>query len=219
MYARLVERREEVWAFLESKDVGTKHAVFYEEWASVLEGLGRCVAKHSVSVCADSPLRKKKADEIYRIGIARKAVPLDRLKGRHQAFLSRIMAPPSGVVPDDEPSQRSAPSYRSVLGQTESGPSSVAGVVQLAPSMRLSKANNGAKMNVFSDSGDTPDDDGERGEWADLGTRDGRKKENTVEATPWTGETLPQRGFTPRTPKLEVFKDSVSAVQGFASTH
>jgi checkpoint serine/threonine-protein kinase len=44
MYARQVERREEVWAFLESRDVGTRHAIFYEEWASVMEALGRYFA-------------------------------------------------------------------------------------------------------------------------------------------------------------------------------
>lgn len=41
MYTRHVERREEVWAFLESRDVGTRHTVFYEEWASAAEGLAR----------------------------------------------------------------------------------------------------------------------------------------------------------------------------------
>jgi checkpoint serine/threonine-protein kinase len=41
MYARHVERREEVWAFLESREVGTRHAVFYEEWAGAVEALGR----------------------------------------------------------------------------------------------------------------------------------------------------------------------------------
>lgn len=41
MYARQVERREEVWSFLESRDIGTRHANFYEEWAAALEGMGR----------------------------------------------------------------------------------------------------------------------------------------------------------------------------------
>ena len=51
------------------------------------------------------------------------------------------------------------------------------------------------------------------GEWVDFGTRDARRKENVVEPGPWKGEVLPQsaaRGRTaPRTPKVEVFKDSV----------
>lgn len=41
MYTRYVERREEIWAFLEAKDIGTRHSVFYEEWAAAAEGLGR----------------------------------------------------------------------------------------------------------------------------------------------------------------------------------
>lgn len=45
MYTRHVERREEIFAYLESKDVGTKHALFYEEWATAVEGLGRCVSQ------------------------------------------------------------------------------------------------------------------------------------------------------------------------------
>ena len=42
-YSRYVEWREEVWAFLESRNVGTNHALFYEEWATACEGIGRCV--------------------------------------------------------------------------------------------------------------------------------------------------------------------------------
>lgn len=196
MYARQIDRREEIWAFLESRDIGTRHSLFYEEWATTLEGLGR----------------RKKADEIYRLGIARKASPLDRLKNRHKQFLERIMVLPSGVVPDDDPTPAPArtPS-RSVLGQVRATPSfSVAGATQLAPSLRSTSVNNGRKMAIFADeegkAEDTP-----ASEWPEFGSRDERKKENTVEAGPWKGETLPQsaaRGrMTPRTPKVEVFQD------------
>ncbi|KAK8853458.1 hypothetical protein IAR55_004165 [Kwoniella newhampshirensis] len=197
MYARQIERREEIWAFLESRDIGTKHSVFYEEWAAALEGLGR----------------RKKADEIYRIGIARKASPVDRLKTRHKQFLERIMAPPSGVVPEDD-SVVAAPARtpgRSILGHVATASTSVTGATQLAPSLRTSSKNNGSKMEIFADDGAKGAEDPAPGEWAEFGTRDGRRKENTVEAGPWKGETLPQstaRGrVTPRTPKVEVFKD------------
>ncbi|WWD19886.1 hypothetical protein CI109_104355 [Kwoniella shandongensis] len=199
MYARQIERREEIWAFLESRDIGTKHSVFYEEWAAALEGLGR----------------RKKADEIYRIGVARKAAPVDRLKTRHKQFLERIMAPPSGVVPDDDPMTVASMAVRtpgrSVLGQVAAASTSVAGATQLAPSLRLSSKSNGSKMEIFTDDGGRSAEESAPGEWADFGTRDGRRKENTVEAGPWKGETLPQsaaRGrVAPRTPKVEVFKD------------
>ncbi|WWC72267.1 uncharacterized protein I206_106229 [Kwoniella pini CBS 10737] len=197
MYARQIERREEIWSFLESRDIGTRHSVFYEEWAGALEGLGR----------------RKKADEIYRLGTARKALPLDRLKNRHKQFLERIMAPPSGIVPEDDPSSSSAPLRtpgRSVLGQVATASTSVAGATQLAPSLRVASKGNGSKMEIFSD-GSGKNEDSAPGEWADFGTRDARRKENTVEATQWKGETLPQSAartrVAPRTPKVEVFKD------------
>ncbi|WVR09655.1 hypothetical protein IAU60_006729 [Kwoniella sp. DSM 27419] len=196
-YSRLIERREEIWAFLESRDIGTKHSQFYEEWAIALERLGR----------------RKKADEIYKIGIARKASPLDRLKIRHKGFLERIMAPPSGEVPDDEANSVPARTPgRSVLGQvTHPASTSVAGATQLAPSMRIASKGNGQKMEIFADTTGARGEDAAPGEWADFGTRDARRKENTVEAGQWRGETLPQSASrsrtAPRTPKPEVFKD------------
>lgn len=65
-------------------------------------------------------------------------------------------------------------------------------------------------MDIFVDGPGRGGQDDSPSEWADLGTRDGRRKENVVESTPWKGETMPQRGMTPRTPKLEVFRDMVS---------
>lgn len=42
-YTRMVERREEIWTYLDTRNIGTTHAVFYEEWAAANEGLGRQV--------------------------------------------------------------------------------------------------------------------------------------------------------------------------------
>jgi checkpoint serine/threonine-protein kinase len=69
-------------------------------------------------------------------------------------------------------------------------------------------------MEVFSD-GAGGSENFEPSEWGDLGTRDSRKKENVVESTPWKGETIPQKraGLAPRTPKLEVFKDTVGQIR------
>lgn len=151
---------------------------------------------------------------MYRLGIARKAAPLERLKGRHQAFLARIMAPPSGVVPDDDPQPPPRPSSsRSVLGQVGGGGlSTVSGATPLQQQpQRISRGTNGSKLEIFSDASGAAADP-EASQWEDFGTRDGRRKENTIEATPWKGETLPQSAarhrVAPRTPKLEVFKDT-----------
>lgn len=160
-------------------------------------------------------IRRKKADEIYRLGIARKAAPLERLKARHQAFRERIMVASNETIPEDEAQAATRTQSRSVLGNVNPAFTAVSGATQLAPSLRLSKSANGARMEIFSDVTGTVQDEA-AGEWADLGTRDGRRKENTVEAGAWKGETLPQsaaRGrITPRTPKVEVFMDLVSVM-------
>jgi checkpoint serine/threonine-protein kinase len=167
--------------------------------------------------------RKKKADEVFKLGVARRAQPLEKLKARHAAFLDRIMAI-NGVIPEDEPVHTNASNSartpgRAILGQSAvAGPSSIAGATttqQLAPSLRVPAKNNGSRMAIFAD-GHGEGEAGEAGapsEWADFGTRDGRRKENVVEATPWKGETMPQSAaklrVAPRTPKIEVFKEVV----------
>ena len=153
--------------------------------------------------------RKKKADDIYQLGINRHAAPVERLKTRHKAFLQRILVASSRDIPDDEPLVPARSGGRSVLGQVATTPSAISGAVQLAPSTRLSRAPNGAKMGIFTDEPGHRGQDDAPGEWGDFGTRDERRKENTVEATPWKGETLPQKGAMPRTPKVEVFRDLV----------
>lgn len=156
--------------------------------------------------------RKKKADEIYKLGINRKAAPLQRLKNRHAAFLSRIAAP-DGQIPEDEPiSAPSASARRTVLGQMATpGHASSSAPVQMAPSSHNPSRTNGSKMAIFSDA-DQPAEDAEGGVWRDFGTRDDRRKENVVEATPWKGATMPQsakKALVPRTPKMPIFQDSV----------
>lgn len=125
------------------------------------------------------------------------------------------MAPPSGVIPDDDPLPPPRPSSsRSVLGQVGGGGglSSVAGATPVQPSsQRISRGTNGSKLEIFSDASGAAADP-EASQWEDFGTRDGRRKENHLDATPWKGETLPQSAarhrVAPRTPKLEVFKDT-----------
>lgn len=151
--------------------------------------------------------RKRKANEIFELGINRRAAPVERLKTRYQTFLQRILVASSRDIPEDEPLLPSRSGGRSVLGQVATP--SLSGATQLASSTRTSRAPNGAKMTIFSDDDGKKSRDDAPGEWADLGTRDERRKENVQEATSWKGETMPQKGSMPRTPKVEVFRDAV----------
>ena len=45
-YSRLIDRKTDVFDFLLAREVGTDWSALYEEWAVVLEGLGRSVKHH-----------------------------------------------------------------------------------------------------------------------------------------------------------------------------
>jgi checkpoint serine/threonine-protein kinase len=125
---------------------------------------------------------------------------------RYKAFLQRTLAAGAASIPEDEDLPVRTPG-RAVLGTVSTSARST----QQAP--RAIK-DNGAKLAVFSDDQAGPSGSSEPSEWAELGTRDDRRKENNIEAGPWKGETLPQSAarsrVAPRTPKVEVFQDGVS---------
>lgn len=191
---------------LGSREIGTKHALFYEEWATALEGLGRCVPR--LFQWQTLMVSKKQADGIYQLGIHRKAAPLERLKSRHAAYRQRIMVPLGMDIPEDAPVS-AAPRLASRAPRLGPSTGSLAGAVQLAPSTRVARPHNGSKMEIFSDTAAGGGEDEPAGPWEEFGTRDGRRKENTLEAKPWAGETMPQKRSMPRTPKMEVFRDAV----------
>lgn len=224
-YARHVDRREEIFSFLESRDIGTRHSALYEEWATAAEGLKRYVCSlYRCSQILFSVLMRterfsyRKAEDVFRLGIARKAAPLERLKRLYKEFLARHVIGPDGTLPEDEPLPSRTPG-RSILGGLGSAITStttiaISGAVQSTQAPKTATRNaNGSKMEIFSDDKGQAEDSA-ASEWIDFGTRDGRRKENVVEAGPWKGEVLPQsaaRGrVAPRTPKFEVFKDQVS---------
>ncbi|KAJ2863421.1 protein kinase, partial [Coemansia asiatica] len=241
-YTGLVnEGQEAVFQFLLANNIGDSLAVLYEEYAKLLEGRGK----------------SRKADEVYQLGIARKAQPLVRLERRYSDFQRRIMAQTIRDVDSGQMSQQANGSHllaetngheqqrsrnagdennpasmgnrahgRSMLGNKRSGASvRSAAANTLPPSQRglpgqrdrsdsVSGRTN-ARISVFSDpdgiasaststsisvlasavrqgpriAAETTSSSG----WLDIGTDEGRRKENIAEATSWRGQTFEQR--------------------------
>lgn len=191
-YARLVERSDDVWSFLNSREVGTGHALFYEEWALAAESKGKITS----------------ADEIFRLGINRKAQPLKRLQTNYQSHKNRAAG-----IEEEQTSQQTAErpvQVARVALATRSGSQSQPSSSSV-PKTLLGQPLNGAKLDVFSDQARAGLDQRE-GEWQDMGTREGNRKENFLEAMPWKGEVMKQdkSKMTPRAPKMSVFSDTVS---------
>ncbi|KAI0356079.1 hypothetical protein OH77DRAFT_1424398 [Trametes cingulata] len=230
LYASYVDKPTIIYKFLLVNEIGTAHALFYEEYAMALERAGRRV----------------EADETYMLGIARKAAPLERLEAKHREFQKRMMASPtipasssssaSLAEPATSSSSSNAAARRRPLGEPAAGSSSSSRTRSArAGSTRTPSVNEdvfaapaaprpNGRMPIFVDpSGDAendPDQATNPTPWPELGTRKSRIKENTVEVSKASGSTLRQAGRSKRTasgPKIAVFRDPAPEEEAEAS--
>ncbi|RPA83115.1 hypothetical protein BJ508DRAFT_224318 [Ascobolus immersus RN42] len=190
----------EHFAYLARHDIGQRLALFYEEFAAYLESTGR----------------RNQAAEIYQTGIENNAKPVQRLTRKYEEFRERLEANP----PDpNEPSSPAIPTVRPALASKPFG-TSIASTPDPQASRGLPGSAGGStkpkknKLAVFSDADAEPEKatrgGGSKG-WDSIGTMAERKKENTMEARPWAGETLQQdKAAVKKAPKekLAVFRDT-----------
>ncbi|GAA6019370.1 hypothetical protein JCM11491_000915 [Sporobolomyces phaffii] len=187
-YAKNMESPEECYRFLFAKGIAEKLAALYEEYAKVLESVGK----------------RKQADQVYLLGINRKATPLDRLKRSHLDFQARMLvAPPlpsppraAAAVAASSSSSRTA-AVRPILSSsstTTTGPTRGASTSGTG----VGPKGNGSMFAVFKDDAAARGAQaaaaaaGQEAEWDDFGTVKSRKRENDLEKKEWTGETMPQ---------------------------
>lgn len=193
----------ETFAYLSRHNIGEGLALFYEEFAAWLEGAGRW----------------NQADEVYKLGIEREARPAERLIRKFGEFQHRFE---SRVQNGDEPSSPALPTVRPAL-VAKMDPFAVSTPRTADPQApRPSSGIGGSstsrggrqKLAIFSDTDGPPSTAktalGEPAKgWDSIGTIADRKKENTMEARPWTGETLKIGKKMEGAPKMAVFKDKV----------
>ncbi|KAJ2668600.1 protein kinase [Coemansia spiralis] len=262
--------QEVVFQFLIANKIGDSLAVLYEEYAKLLE----------------SQNKARKADEVYQLGIARKAQPLARIQRRYNDFQRRLVAQTmrdvdtqqqhteeqgaqssSNTLPamqgrlDAANDENNAPGHsnRTMLGTKRSGRSVRSAAANTLPASQRGLSNQAsasaapaasrpnARIAVFSDpdgrasgnivhsrssSGGGGTQGAEAGlsgtPWLDIGSDEGRRKENIPEATSWRGQTLEQRRLltssgrvatvaphgVPVMEKFTVFNDSGDEDQG-----
>ena len=195
---------KETFAYLARHNIGEGLALFYEEFAAWLEGVGRWT----------------QAEEVFKLGIEREARPAERLLRKFGEFQKRAEQRPADT---DEPSSPALPTVRPALVAkidpfALSTPRSSDPQAQKLPStVSGSSTSRGGrqKLAIFSDAdvsaantkltiGDTS-----KG-WDNIGSIQERKKENTVQARPWAGETLKAGKKVGGPPKMMIFKDEVS---------
>ena len=190
----------ETFAYLARHSIGEGLALFYEEFAAWLEGAGRW----------------NQAEEVYKLGIEREARPQERLLRKFGEFRERFDARPRD---DNEPSSPALPTVRPALAAkldpfSTSTPRPSDPQAQRLPSNSVASRSGRQKLAIFADAdgslaGKSDVGDASRG-WDNIGSIKERKKENTVEAKPWAGETLKVGKKVGNAPKMMVFRDQVS---------
>ena len=189
----------ETFAFLARHNIGEGLGLFYEEFAAWLESACRWV----------------QAEEVYKLGLEREARPTERLMRKYGQFQKRLEARPQNT---DGPTSPALPTMRPALAtkidpfaftprsEQRQAPHSTGG------SARASTRSGKPKMAIFSDTPEEASQSSSRETkgWDSIGSLQERKKENTMEARSWTGETLKAGKRLGAEPRMAIFKDQVS---------
>ncbi|GAO49883.1 hypothetical protein G7K_4020-t1 [Saitoella complicata NRRL Y-17804] len=162
-YTRYSDSPREVYAYLFKNRVGLDLAMFYEEYAGYLESIGR----------------SKQANDVFVMGIARRARPVERLQRTYSHFQARQAAGGNG---------KSEGVAGEVVRPALGGETGGLGTEQELTGLERQSA----KLDVFADG---PGEDeympaAGASAWGSLGTLEARKKENGVKSTTWAGQTL-----------------------------
>ena len=193
----------ETFAYLARHNIGEGLALFYEEFAAWLEGAGRWT----------------QAEEVYKLGIERDARPTERLVRKYGEFQLRLEQRPQN---GQEPSSPALPTVRPAL-VAKIDPFALSTPRPADPQLPSSNGIGGGstargrrqKISIFSDV-DAPASNtksafgGTAKGWDNIGSVEERKKENKMEAKPWSGETLKTGKRMTGPPKMTIFKDEVS---------
>ncbi|CAL1699498.1 unnamed protein product [Somion occarium] len=207
LYASYVEKPAIIYKFCVVNEIGTSHALLYEEFAVALERAGR----------------KAEADETYLLGVARRAAPVERLEAKHREFQKRMLTSTSLPVdtPPEVPASTSSGSRsrRTVLGETSSSRTRASSSRTEVPTHAPVPIEDdipprpNARMQVFVDPSGSADQNSSPAPWPELGTRKTRIKENVREVSKAAGSTLKQAGRTTRMAsagsgsKIPIFRD------------
>lgn len=188
----------ETFSFLARHNIGETLSLFYEEFAAWFEINGRWT----------------QAEEVYKLGLEKEAWPVERLMRKYEQFQKRSEARTEG---GNEPTSPAVPRVRAALAaKVDPFAPHLAEDQQAAPQQaqqqRPATSRSGKpKMAIFSDAGNeapAPAQSTAQG-WDSIGSMKDRRKENTIEAKPWTGEKLKAGGRVGTASKMEIFKDPV----------
>lgn len=196
----------EAFAYLSRHGIGEGLALFYEEFATWLESAGRWT----------------QAEEVYKMGVEREARPTERLMRKLSQFQQRNDARPQAL---NEPTSPALPTVRTALAakidpfaSTPRSNDFQAASTTHGNDRGTSNRPGKSKMAIFADGDNVspPATAPPTSGWQSIGSLQERKKENTIAAKPWVGETLKAGKRAGTSEKMTIFKDQVrTSPKGF----
>nr|CAB3445941.1 unnamed protein product [Digitaria exilis] len=193
---------EVIYRFLEANQIGQGYAVYYMSYAQLLE----------------SKNKLRRAKEIFDLGIARKAKPLEKLEVVYRTFLRRSTKKREHSEQDDTANGLPIRSFGTNLKRDENR-SQQADNSHLGRPRALQRIDVNRPLSVFKDENSLPNQGAdiirkkENTSWRTLGTQAERNKENNMMPTKWTCHKVPQklgaRGAVQpsRASSIEIFVD------------
>ncbi|KAH3681993.1 hypothetical protein WICPIJ_007038 [Wickerhamomyces pijperi] len=202
LYAKCSPTPRDTFIYLFRKEIGTKLALYYEDFANYLESMERY----------------HQADDVFQEGIKQMARPIARLQKRYSEFLERYKRKKEqqAVILANEPKSPVFPARSALQLKSGIGGSSLGGLDIDDTTNKLRK-----KLEVFNDDKEQGNQGsavfGKREGWDTLGSNNYRHKENRMDSKPWAGEVLTQQtGLSVKKSisKLAVFKDLEDNLDG-----
>ncbi|XP_020578001.1 mitotic spindle checkpoint protein BUBR1 [Phalaenopsis equestris] len=204
-YAENCMDAEVIFQFLRTNQIGQSYSAFYVAYALHME-------------------YKKKlhtADEIFNLGIARKATPLEKLEAEYRKFLGRSMARKKKAEDALIDNHLQARSFGTILADGGAGRLPVKNAeIEKKSRKPLERIDNGKSILIYSDEStgaslSSVKSSANDPSWQSLGSRFSRNKENISLPTKWTSYKVPQKiGVRTESAKLstpiEVFVDNDS---------
>ncbi|PKU78377.1 checkpoint serine/threonine-protein kinase [Dendrobium catenatum] len=199
---------EVIFQFLQPNQIGQSYSAFYAAYALHMEFKKKLQA----------------ADEIFNLGIARKAKPLVKLEVEYRKFLGRSMARKKTAEDDLMDNHLHVRSFGTILADGGAGRLPVENAEINRKSRKpLERIDNSKSISIYTDEStgashlcrksSTNDPS-----WEYLGSRSSRNKENISVPMKWTSYKVPQKMGARTEPttlstRIEVFVDNDSKLE------
>ncbi|KAL0915297.1 hypothetical protein M5K25_015703 [Dendrobium thyrsiflorum] len=207
-YAENCTDAEVIFQFLQANQIGQSYSAFYAAYALHMEFKKKLQA----------------ADEIFNLGIARKAKPLVKLEVEYRKFLGRSMARKRTAEDDLMDNHLHVRSFGTILADVGAGrlPVENAGINKKSRKP-LERIDNSKSISIYTDESTVAShlcgkSSANDPSWEYLGSRSSRNKENISVPMKWTSYKVPQKMGARTEPatlttRIEVFVDNDSKLE------